>query len=197
MNRTDPSGYRSLGDIFKQAFFLGPHILSDPMYWASPKTFNQYYGQASGVAIGIVAAIYSWNPAVAGAAAGSYSAFATSLLNGGSIGDAFRAGLVGGATGYVTGYLTAGIGDYYGHSVGSWDTELERALTHGVVGGAVSEIEGGSFSSGFYGSVVGSLAGSFSMAKFGSVPGWTGVSCYQPFCRRRFCRFGVAGTFGV
>jgi RHS repeat-associated protein len=79
MNRTDPSGYRSLGDIFKQTFFFGPHILTDPMYWASPKTFNQYYGQAAGIAATAVVLYYTGSRELAGAAGGFVSGFSSSL----------------------------------------------------------------------------------------------------------------------
>jgi hypothetical protein len=171
MNRTDPSGYFSLKDLFMVSHY------SNPAYWISPNLYRRIEPAIRGIVLTAILTYASWGTGAtwAAAAGGAVSGFESSLLNGGSVGDAFKSGVIGGATGYVTGYLTAGIGDYYGHSVGSWDVELERALTHGAVGGAISEIEGGSFSSGFYGSVVGSLAGSFSMAKFGRVPGWTGV----------------------
>ena len=159
MGFTDPSGYRKLGDVLKQSFFLGPQILSDPMYWFAPKTFNQYYGQASGIAITAVVTYYA-GPVAGGAAGGFYSAFATSLLNGGGLGDAFKAGLIGGGIGGITGAISYGIGDAFG-SYGQYGVagEIGRAAAHGVVGGALAELEGGDFRHGFYGSFAGSFLG--------------------------------------
>jgi hypothetical protein len=141
MNRTDPSGYRSLGDIFKQAFFLGPHILTDPMYWASPKTFNQYYGQAAGIAATAIVLYYTGSRELAGAAGGFVSGFSSSLLNGGSVGDAFRSGIIGAGVGVVSGY------------VGSIGNVYARVAANAVLGGAITEAQGGEFRHGFYASL--------------------------------------------
>jgi RHS repeat-associated protein len=156
---TDPSGYRKLRDAFKHSLFLGPHILGDPGYWFAEKQFNQYYGQASGIAIGVVATYFSWNPYAGAAAAGAYSGFATSLLNGGSLGDAFKAGAIGAAFGVVT----AGIGQTFTGVSGTWYGEIGRAIAHGTASGIYSEVSGGDFRHGFYsgfsGSIMGSIAG--------------------------------------
>jgi hypothetical protein len=92
--------------------------------------------------------------------AAPYSAFATSLLNGGSVGDAFRAGLIGGAIGGATGAVSYGIGEVFG-SYGQYGIagEVGRAAAHGAVGGAIAEVQGGDFRHGFYGSFAGSFVG--------------------------------------
>jgi len=156
---TDPSGYRKFSDVLKQAFFLGPHILAMPEYWFAPKAFNQYYGQVTGLAIAAVVTYFA-GPTVGGMAGGAYSGFAGSLLNGGSIGDAFKAGAIGGAIGAVQGALTNQIGTEFGSVSDDVGKEFGRALAHGVVGGGISEAGGGEFRHGFLAGFAGSAAGS-------------------------------------
>lgn len=86
---------------------------------------------------------------VAGAGAGFGSGFAGSLLNGGSIGDAFKAGLIGAAVGGITGGLTHGIGSAFEGARG-FDAWAGRALAHGGIQGAAAEAQGGQFRHGFY-----------------------------------------------
>ncbi|MBE7539754.1 MAG: hypothetical protein HS122_15260, partial [Opitutaceae bacterium] len=147
---TDPSGYRKFSDVLKQAFFLGPHILAMPEYWFAPKAFNQYYGQVTGLAIAAVVTYFA-GPAAGGMAGGTYSGFAGSLLNGGSIGDAFKAGAIGGAIGAATGGIAGkfGIGD-----IPTDAREYVRQLAAvsamgGVAGGVSAELQGGQFHHGF------------------------------------------------
>ncbi len=78
--------------------------------------------------------------AIAGAAGGFASGFTGTLMNGGSIEDAFSNGFKGALAGAITG----GIAKYYGDI---W--HFERVLAHGVGGGAASEIMGGKFKDGF------------------------------------------------
>ncbi len=85
-----------------------------PEYWYAPKQFNQYYGQAAGIATAAVVT-YFCGPVVGGAAGGFVSGFASSILNGGSVGDAFRSGVIGAAIGAATAYIShAIIGETFG-----------------------------------------------------------------------------------
>jgi hypothetical protein len=194
MNRTDPSGYRSLGDVFKQAFFLGPHILSDPMYWASPKTFNQYYGQAAGIGVTAVVS-YFCGPVVGGAAGGFVSGFSSSLLNGGSVGDAFKSGVIGGGIGAVKGAVTAGIGEAFGPVGSNIGRELGRAAAHGVVGGLFEEAMGGDSRHGFLAGFAGSLGGSLA-PNIPGVPGY-GDRSFSAIGMRTTIAAVVGGTASV
>ncbi|HZP59888.1 MAG TPA: hypothetical protein VFB27_06145, partial [Opitutaceae bacterium] len=110
----------------------------------------------------------------AGAAGGFASGFSTSLLNGGSIGCAFRAGLIGGAWGALSAAVTFGIGQYFdglekGLCVGDgWGYALDetgRIVAHGVADGLMSEAQGGQFRSGFYAGAFSSAAGSLGLNK--------------------------------
>ncbi|HTZ21620.1 MAG TPA: RHS repeat-associated core domain-containing protein, partial [Opitutaceae bacterium] len=148
---TDPSGHLKL---WKDV--LGPIV----QYIAAG------YGAIPSAIVG--ATINGWKGAVQGFCAGlgrfiggdvgySFSSgFSGSLLNGGSLGDAFKAGAIGGAQAYLAGK----IGDYYGHTPGDFWNEAGRAFAHGILGGAVEEARGGEFRHGFYAGFAGSVAGS-------------------------------------
>ncbi|MBI2513265.1 MAG: VCBS repeat-containing protein [Opitutae bacterium] len=107
MNATDPSGYFKLKDALKiaavivvgviAAMYLGPVIANGLLH--------AVYGAGIGVINASIAAVYS--AVGAGIAGGFASGFAGSLLNGGSIGDAFKAGVIGAAIGAVSGYAGA------------------------------------------------------------------------------------------
>jgi len=97
--------------------------------------------------------------ALAGGAGGFASGFSGSLLNGGSIGDAFKAGAAGAVTGAAVGGIAHGIGNYFNEALGgsgafggglsNWSG---RTVSHALVGGLASEAQGGQFRHGFYSS---------------------------------------------
>lgn len=152
MNATDPSGYFSLKDAVKiVAIVVVAYFTAGAALYLS--------GGITGVAAGATATFGNALAALAGtggfgvtfggaiaagAGAGFASGFAGSLLNGGSIGDAFKAGMIGGVIGGVTGGLTYGIGNMA--KLGYWG----KAAAHGVVSGAAEEARGGQFRHGFY-----------------------------------------------
>ncbi|MCH6259534.1 hypothetical protein MLD52_23460, partial [Puniceicoccaceae bacterium K14] len=93
--------------------------------------------------LGFIAAV------AVGAVGGFVGGFAGTLLNGGSLGDAFKAGVIGGITGAVTAGVTHGIGNI---KMGSENIALKAAeysenpglymlhkAAHGAVGGGISE----------------------------------------------------------
>ncbi|QYM77620.1 hypothetical protein K0B96_09800 [Horticoccus luteus] len=147
-------------------------------------TINGNVGAAQGLAAGLGGAAGAglFNSTV-GFYVGysSASAFSGTLLNGGSIGDAFKNGMIAGATAYAVSWASGKIGEFfdleYHGPVTFKDPWIEagRALAHGVVGGAASVAQGGSFGSGFYGSFAGSIAGSISM-RFKSLKDSWGVA---------------------
>lgn len=152
MNATDPSGYLKLKDLFMLSHYL------NPAYWITPKLYRQYEPALRGIAVTAILSFFV-GPTAAGAAGGAVSGFEGSLLNGGSVGDAFKAGVIGGAIGAATAYASSGIGRYF-DNINSVSGEIGRAAAHGTVGGLVAEATGGEFRHGFYGSFAGSIGGS-------------------------------------
>lgn len=100
--------------------------------------FKKWGGQILGGIVAVVVTVVTLNPYLGGSAGGFVSGLAGSLLNGGSIGDAFRAGVIGGAIGLAT----AGAGQI-GNGV-------LRFAASGAVGGLASEAMGGDFRSGLF-----------------------------------------------
>jgi RHS repeat-associated protein len=151
MNATDPSGYFSLKDALKivaivvvSYFTAGAALYLSGGITGVAAGATATFGNALAALVGTGGFGVTLGGAIAaGAGAGFASGFAGSLLNGGSIGDAFKAGIIGGAIGAVAGGLTFGIG-------GSNLNYFERAAAHGVVGGAVESAGGGQFRHGFY-----------------------------------------------
>jgi hypothetical protein len=156
---TDPSGNLKvwkevLGPIVEAvvAYYFGPYAAA-----AVGATINGWKGAAQGFVaaeggIYTEGAGYGWQVGYAAS-----SGFSGSLLNGGSIGDAFKAGVIGGAQAYLAGKIGDQFGDVGDH--GFWG-EVGRAAEHGALGGAIEEAQGGQFRHGFYAGAVGSLASS-------------------------------------
>ena len=164
LNATDPSGYTKLGnfllaDAIGGMMGMGPGVGAslyatqggtrpwsiDPMYYAAPGAYRQYAPQIAGIVVGVVVTIATGGNAAAGGAAGGFvSAYAGTMLNGGSLSDAFSAGAIGSACGAFVGWCGAN-----GGIIGS-----------ALASGAVSELTGGEFRHGFISSIVGSIAGS-------------------------------------
>jgi RHS repeat-associated protein len=159
MNRSDPSGYFS----FKEAIVIVIAVVVTAIvtfYTAGGGTLSTwaaFSGVISNAGLGAV---------VAGGAAGGFAAgFSGSLLNGGSLGDAFRAGVIGGITGAASAAAAFGIGqmfdqlgggtDFFSSKAANWGG---RALAHGVAQGAITEASGGQFRHGFYAGAAASAA---------------------------------------
>jgi hypothetical protein len=86
--------------------------------------------------------------AVMGAGAGFGSAFAGSLLNGGSVGDAFKAGAIGAVVGGISAGMASKIGDFA--EANDWFQGTGQNLAHGTLQGGLTEATGGQFRHGFY-----------------------------------------------
>ena len=154
---TDPTGFFSLKDVVKiVAVVVAAYFTAGAALYLS--------GGITGVAAGATATFGNALAALAGtggfgvtlggaiaagAGAGFASGFAGSLLNGGSIGDAFKAGVICGIVGGISGGVTYGIGTAF-EGVGGFDGWAGRALAHGAVQGGVAELQGGQFRHGFY-----------------------------------------------
>jgi RHS repeat-associated protein len=139
LNATDPSGYFSLKDGVKfvavavvaivAAYYLGPLIANGMLH--------SVYGAGIGVISPSIAGAYG--AAGAGLAGGFASGFAGSLLNGGSVGDAFRAGAIGGAIGSVSGFVGAkAIQNLPDSLAGLSENSISEAATEGFINGATA-----------------------------------------------------------
>ncbi len=83
-----------------------------------------------------------------------------SAAAGGSFWQGAGKGLASGAAGVGASFLTAGVGNLFGHGLGSWGTELLRAGAHGLIGGGMSTLNGNNFWQGFGTNAISSFAGS-------------------------------------
>ena len=158
LNATDPSGYFSLKDGLKIVAVVAIAVVSAGAGVALLGA-SSAYGGALMCATGWSTAVV--NGIAGGLVGGFASGFAGSLLNGGNVGDAFKAGAIGAIAGAVTGGLAGKIGDAFG-SIGERGLggEFGRAVSHGAVSGAAAEAQGGEFRHGFYGGFAGSIGGS-------------------------------------
>jgi RHS repeat-associated protein len=144
LNHTDPSGFFKLKDAFKIVAIVVVGVITAGAGLVAIGAASSLWAGMGMVATmsfgtgwaGFAAAV------TAGAGFGFGSGFAGSLLNGGSIGDAFKAGMIGSAIGAVTGGITFGIN---ASGVGGFG----KMLAHGAAQGAVSEATGGEFRHGF------------------------------------------------
>lgn len=150
LGATDPSGYFSLKDVVKIVAVIVVGYFTAG--WAIHALGTSMTGSlATGFTVTTVSA--SKAALIGGIAGGFGSGFAGSLLNGGSLGDAFKAGAIGG----ILGGITAGIGNMAGLN------PFEKGGLHGIAQGAGAEANGGEFRHGFYSGFLSSrLAGPIS-----------------------------------
>jgi hypothetical protein len=156
LNHTDPSGYFKLKDALKIvaiiviAFFTAGVALAAVAQVSLGTAFAAMVG-VGGVGLTTTGAVF------VGAVGGFASGFAGSLLNGGSLGDAFKAGVIGGIVGGITGGLAHEIGGAFQgkEGFGAWSG---RAASHGLVQGAAAEAQGGQFRHGFYAGFISAAA---------------------------------------
>jgi hypothetical protein len=155
LGATDPTGFFSLKEIGMIVAVVAISIITAgaALYaYAAMYTvgFASFGGALSCIAGGGFLTV--GEAIVAGAAGGFAAGFAGSLLNGGSIGDAFKAGVIGAALGGVTGGITYGIGTISG-DLGYAGT----AAAHGMTQGLANEAVGGDFRHGFYAGAASSM----------------------------------------
>lgn len=160
LNATDPSGF-FLSGIFKgiAKILTGGGIIGSTIGAIFPqlKPYIQLASQIVACSFGAVAC-------------GAFTATAT-YANGGSIGDAFKAGL----TAAATAQLFTEIGTTFDGASGSGffaKGGLGHIGTHAVAGGVLSELQGGKFGHGFFSAgLVKGLSGSISSIKAFTING--------------------------
>lgn len=149
---TDPSGFffKSISKFFKKTSPLG--------WFLNDKQWNQVFSAAIGIGLSIVTAGWGAPVFLSGAIGGFGSAFSGTLLAGGSVGDALKAGLRSGAISGATAGALNGLSDKYGWSgkdfagySGSKFAEklAEKTIAHGIAGGIGETLSGGKFVHGF------------------------------------------------
>jgi RHS repeat-associated protein len=166
VNATDPSGHFSLGDAAKIVAVVAAGILTAgaAMYGYAILMGGSFVGGFAGAlsSVGLAAGWGGGWAIAAGAGFGFGSGFAASLLNGGSIGDAFKAGVIGGVVGGISAGIAGKIGDFADDN--GWFKGAGQNLAHGALQGSLTEATGGQFRHGFY-------AGFFSSAAAGQIQG--------------------------
>ncbi len=150
LSYTDPSGFffKALSKFFKKITPIG--------WFMSTKTWNQFFSASIGIGLTILTA--GWGAPIAAAIGGFGSAFSGTLLAGGSVGDALRAGLKAGAISAASaGILNKAAGQFglsgkdLANATGREFAEklaLKTAI-HGAVGGTAETLGGGKFLHGF------------------------------------------------
>jgi hypothetical protein len=141
---------------------------------------------------------------VTGAAIGGGVAASMTAINGGSWRDIGRSALHGAATGAISGAVTAGLLhgiDTYASTlegVSKFAVDTAHTLAHGVVGGAMSAAEGGSFKDGFIGAAVSAALTPMITSQF-SCLGTAGAldSSWQQIAARTAIAAVVGGTASV
>lgn len=147
---TDPSGHASLGKLLKD-------------------NIGAIVGIGIAIATGgagsfLVSALGTfWGAVASGAAAGFGAAFTQGVVNGGSIGDAFKSGLQGAAWGAVSAGLTFQIAhgtDFFSPERLTANKELYvvKGIMHGIAQGGIAEARGGEFRQGFASAVFSEIA---------------------------------------
>lgn len=159
LSMTDPSGFSFLKKLWHAAL-IGPIAFTG---WG-----NEHFGEIfqteiiiAGTAIGGVPGAF---------AAGFGAAFTGTLLAGGSIGDAFRAGAINGVVSAASAYTLGGLADEGGWHAAEFASYAEKGtsvyaeklaemtVAHGVVGGLSSVATGGKFVHGFEAGAVSAAA---------------------------------------
>lgn len=137
LGATDPTGFFKLKDALKIAAVIVSAVVGFGVgYGATYALLATNTALTAGQLVAV-------STLAGGFTAGFASGFSGSLLNGGSIGDAFRSGLTGGAVGAVT----AGLLSKVGAAKWGW---FKRGIAHGFVQGGAAEATGGEFRHGFY-----------------------------------------------
>lgn len=173
LGASDPTGYFKLKDAAKIVAVIGVGIVTAGVaLYAAGFTaianvgFLSVGSAISSVASGGFVTFGLSSSIIGGAGLGFGSGFAASLLNGASLGEAVKTGIVSGAAAAITAGLTHAIGTA-ASTFGFEGSGAHHAL-HGAVQGAVSEARGGEFRHGFYSGFASSSAATSISAWFPS-----------------------------
>ena len=145
-----------------QSYNRYAYTLNNPLRYTDPSghfvfslTVGALLAANGGVNLGVYVTCMVW------------AGMADAMMAGASGEDILKAGAISGAQAFIGAKVAGGIGGIFkGTAWGGGQItlkatmhELARALAHGVSQGAISELTGGDFGSGFYGGAFGSFAG--------------------------------------
>jgi RHS repeat-associated protein len=175
---TDPSGFSFWDDL---GDFLGDVVdaIGDAIsavvdvVAAAGKWVGENWRTIATVAVAIGVGILTGGSGLtllgaigSGAATGFATSVTSTLLAGGNIGDALRAGIRGAVIGGISAGLSFGVGEIFEHTT-SLGNLAPKVISHGVVQGGVNVIQGGKFIHGFYSGAL-TPAGSFGISQIQS-----------------------------
>ncbi len=157
---TDPSGYFSIGKIFKGIKKAAKSVVKFvKKYWRPIVAIAAaaFTGGATLGLLGYSSVAAAMNAGAWGAlmASGAAAGFVNGAIMSGSLKGALKGALYGGISAGIAGYIGANIGGFAGH------------LAHGITQGGLSEAFGGDFKSGFIGAFVGHFAGAELISQIG------------------------------
>ena len=133
----------------------------------NPVSFTDPSGHFLQFLVGVIGGVAGWGAPTLIVAV-SVAAVVQTYVQGGSSGDALKAGIftalaawVGGEVGNIfDAKYSDGIIEAVASGDVNWGIELARAMGHGITQGGFAEIQGGDFASSFYSAFAGSVAGS-------------------------------------
>jgi RHS repeat-associated protein len=150
LSYTDPSGYSFFSKIKKAI----KNVVKSAVNWVKDN-WKILVTTAVAIVVGTLTAGTGYVAmALSGAASGFASNVTSTLLAGGNLGDALKAGIKGAVIGGISAVLTYGVGqntyDRLGNShVTDGSNVFQKSIAHGVIQGTSSVASGGSFISGF------------------------------------------------
>ena len=163
LGATDPTGFFKLKDALKIVAVVAAGVLTaGAAVWAGAAMGGLSVGYGVALTAVLTPSSFTLGGAIfVGATAGFGSGFAGSLLNGGSLGDAFKSGVIGAGIGAITGGIAnkLGIGGIP-DDAGQYYKQLAAVSAMGAVAGGVNaELQGGQFRHGFRAGAIYGAAG--------------------------------------
>ncbi|MBL9219839.1 MAG: hypothetical protein JNG82_15230 [Opitutaceae bacterium] len=153
LGATDPTGFFKLKDALKIVAVVAAGVLTaGAAVWAGAAMGGLSVGYGVSLTAVLTPSAFTLGGATfVGATAGFGSGFAGSVLNGGSLGDAFKSGVIGAGIGAITGGIANKLGiGRIPNDAGQYYKQLAAVSAMGGVGGGLSaELQGGQFRHGF------------------------------------------------
>ncbi len=166
LSYTDPSGFSlwsSIRDAYLTVITLGLNHIQAVQHAAevganwTKENWKTLAIIAVGIGVGALTGGFGgtlfMHALLSGAGYGLGSAMAATLLSGGSLGDATKAGVRGAVIGGATAAATFGVGSL-AEGCGTVGGVLVKTAGHGLVQGGATEVQGGKFIHGFYAGAV-------------------------------------------
>jgi RHS repeat-associated protein len=147
---TDPDGY-----LFKK-LWKGIKKVAKSVGKFVKKNWKPLVTIAVGAVVGTLTAGAGFGVMLSAAASGFASNVTSTLLSGGNLGDALKAGIKGAVISGISAGATFGVDRIFASS------PIQRIISHGLIQGGVSDLQGGDFLHGFYSGAFSSATSGFS-----------------------------------